>query len=85
MEINGCNALSKWGGAGVSIFIAISGFLSSYNHLYINELQCPLSIYKRKMKKYGIVHILTLLLSVPLMISIIKTDVVKSFLTLLKI
>lgn len=83
MVINGQNALSKWGGAGVSIFVAISGFLSAYNYLNKENVPNSWKIYKQKWKKYGLVHLITLVISIPLMISLIRTDVIKSFIALI--
>lgn len=81
--INGQNVLSKWGGAGVSIFIAISGFLSAYNYLNKENAFNSWILYKQKWRKYGPTHFVTLIISIPLMISLIRTDVFKSFIALI--
>lgn len=64
---NGSNALNWFGAYGVSIFIMISGFLSSRKYLMgVSQNQSTLTRIKTKLKKLYPLHLMTLFFSLPL-------------------
>lgn len=68
INVNNINRLNYLGAAGVSLFIALSGFLAAMKYT-----ECPIKsllLYKIRWKQFWKLHIITLILSIPLSISI---------------
>ena len=67
---NGENCFRWLGGLGVSVFIMISGFLLMY-HYFDNHAPDSLSLFKNCLKKFYLLHIITLIAAIPFNLSIL--------------
>ena len=80
--IGGQNRLMYLGGCGVSVFIALSGFLAAYKYSEASPTDGMSSI-KAKLRKFGWLHLSTLIVATPLSISLLKKNVIQWVGTLL--
>lgn len=77
-NVDGVNKLSAFGGAGVSVFIILSGFLLAKKYLASSfKTANALVLYKKRWKQFWLLHFLTLLISLPLTIPLLHRDFVK--------
>lgn len=74
MRINDINCLKYLGGAGVSIFIALSGFLTAKKYDDLDN-SSAIVLYKRRWKQFYKNHYFTFVLSVPLTIGVLKRSI----------
>ena len=81
LYINEANRLMYLGGMGVSIFIAMSGFLEAYKYSE-KEPSNALGIVYFKWRKFFWLHIVTLIMSLPLSLSLFRSNPFRGGITL---
>lgn len=77
LMIGGHSGLARWGGAGVTIFITLSGFLTALKFQQTDKSAKAFEEYKSKWEKFGWLHIITLIISVPWTIGLLRDSIVK--------
>lgn len=74
--VNDTNCLIYLGAAGVSIFIALSGFLCARQYCGM-ETVSAFEIYKKRWKQFYKGHFITLIIALPLSIGVLKGSPIK--------
>lgn len=82
ISIDGKNRLMYFGGCGVSIFVALSGFLEAYKYSGVNP-PSGMEIYRAKWHKFGWLHLSTLIIAIPLSLSLLRKNLIQWIGTLL--
>ena len=73
IRINDINTLKYLGSAGVSVFIALSGFLSAMKYDNADKLSA-FKLYKNRWRQFYKNHYITLIMAIPLSLSVLKSN-----------
>ena len=77
LKINDINVLMYWGAAGVSLFIALAGFLVARKCLSSNVSVNAIALYKSRWKQFYKYHFLTMIIAMPFTCGLLISNPIK--------
>ena len=79
-NVDGINRFKAFGGAGVSLFILLSGFLLAKKYIGSGlKTDSSLVLYKKRWSQFYKIHFITLLMAIPFSFTLLRIDFFKWF------
>lgn len=82
-RIRNANAIMYWGALGVSLFIALGGFLAARKYRDLRNSLSPIALYMSRWKKFCKCHYLTMIFAIPFTYGLLASNPIKWFVSFL--
>ena len=76
-NVDGVSQLGAFGGAGVSIFIILSGFLAARKFFEQDRVEGAFVLCKKRWQQFYKLHFITLFMAVPFTLTLLRKDILK--------